>query len=469
MNRGTWALAHPVATCLMFLAGCTLSGGVAGADGPGSPRKFTPVERMSPARLKAAHDDLERLRKTRRALQVLDGLKDYRAILHAHAEDSDHTGGTRAEMLSEAKIAGVDAILLTDHHRPPRDFIDDSWRGLRDGVLFVPGSEAAGFLLYPSRSIMNQMKGPAPALIEATRADGGLIFLSHIEERPNHSMAGLDGMEIYNRHADAKNDTAGLLAIVSKLTDRAALEELKASLASFADELFAAQVEYPTLYLAKWDAETKTRRLTGVAANDCHHNNILIVKMVDEQTVRVGTNVDRDDRMRSISARVRPSIRELTKGHHPGDVLARIDLDPYSRSFRNVSTHIIAPELTEAALRDALRAGHAYVSHDWMCDPSGFRFELVTLSLPDGRPRSYSRRLALFGDEWMLGSRQRLVAQFPVSCHIRLLEGGKIVAQKIGDRLEIDVSRQGVYRVEGWLKCGGEERGWIYSNPIYIR
>ena len=83
-------------------------------------------------------------------------------------------------------------------------------------MLFVPGSEAAGFLLYPSRSIMNHMNDPAAALIEATRADGGLIFLSHIEERPNHSMAGLDGMEIYNRHADAKKDTAGLLAIIAR-------------------------------------------------------------------------------------------------------------------------------------------------------------------------------------------------------------------------------------------------------------
>jgi hypothetical protein len=30
-----------------------------------------------------------------------------------------------------------------------------------------------------------------------------------------------------------------------------------------------------------------------------------------------------------------------------------------------------------------------------------------------------------------------------------------------------DVSDPGVYRVEDWLKCG-EERGWIYSNPIYV-
>ena len=131
-------------------------------------------------------------------------------------------------------------------------------------------------------------------------------------------MDGLDGMEIYNRHADAKKDTAGLLAIMLKLTDPESLGELEENLASFPDELFAAQVEYPADYLAKWDAETKTRRLTGVAANDCHHNYVLLVKMVDDETVKVGTNVDRDDQMRSISARLRPGIRELTKGHQTG-------------------------------------------------------------------------------------------------------------------------------------------------------
>ena len=183
-------------------------------DGQASPRRLTPVERMASDRLKATHEDLEQIRKMRRALAPLPGLLDLRGILHAHAEDSDHTGGTRLEMLAEATKAGVDAILLTDHHRPPRDFIDQSWRGLHDGVLFVPGSEAAGFLLYPIRSIMNHMNDATPALIEATRANGGLIFLSHIEERPNHRMAGLDGMEIYNRHADAKKDAIGLIAIM---------------------------------------------------------------------------------------------------------------------------------------------------------------------------------------------------------------------------------------------------------------
>ncbi len=41
--------------------------------------------------------------RNRQSLPPLPGLHDYRAILHAHAEDSAHTGGTRPEMLADAK------------------------------------------------------------------------------------------------------------------------------------------------------------------------------------------------------------------------------------------------------------------------------------------------------------------------------------------------------------------------------
>jgi len=387
-------------------------------------------------------------------------LNDYRTILHAHAEDSAHTGGTRTEMLADAKRAGVHAILLTDHYRPPQDFVADSWRGLREGVLFLPGSEDRGFLIYPTRSIIGRMKDTTPAFIETVHSDGGLIFLSHIEERPDHSMEGLDGMEISNRHADAKVDRAGIVALLLKLTDPASLRELEESLRLYPDELYAAQGRYPADYLAKWDAETKTRRLTGVAANDCHHNQVLIVKMVDAETVRVGTNVDTDDQMRLISAALRPGIRAMTKRHNPGDVLARLDIDPYHRSFRNMSTHILAGKLNETDVRGALRDGHAYVSHDWMCDPTGSLFELISAA---SGPRN------LMGDEVKLAPGDRLVAQFPVSCHIRLLSGGRLIAEGSADHLEHEINAPGVYRIEGWLEVGGEERPWLYSNPIYVR
>jgi hypothetical protein len=439
------------------------------AAGANPPRALLPIERMAPARLKAAHDDAERIRRSRRQLPPLPGMHDYRAILHAHAEDSAHTGGTRAEMLADAKKVGVHIILLTDHYRPPRDFVNASWRGLHEGVLFIPGSEERGFLLYPAASIMNRMKDPTPAFIDAVRADGGLIFLSHIEERPDHPMAGLTGMEIYNRHADAKKDAAGILAIVLKLTDPDSLRELQASLRLYPDELFAAQVQYPADYLTKWDAETKSRRLTGVAANDCHHNQVMIVRMVDEETVKIGTNVDADDKMRSVSAKLSPGIRALTQGHRPGDILARLDFDPYSRSFQNVSTHVLAPALTEPAIRAALREGHAYVSHDWMCDPTGFRFELIAAGSPGTNSEAPAHSVAMMGDEVQFAPGLKLVAQFPARCRIRLLGAGERVAERFDDHLEYAIPAPGAYRAEGWLELDREERAWLYSNPIYVR
>jgi hypothetical protein len=39
----------------------------------------------------------------------------------------------------------------------------------------------------------------------------------------------------------------------------------------------------------------------------------------------------------------------------------------------------------------------------------------------------------------------------------------------LADGLEHEVTAPGDYRVEGWLGVGGEERPWVYSNPIYVR
>jgi hypothetical protein len=362
-------------------------------------------------------------------------------------------------MLVDAKKAGVQIIMLTDHLRPPRDFMD-SWRGMHDGVLFIPGSEAKGFLVYPFSSIMDKMEAPESELIPAVTANNGLIFLSHIEERKDHPMDGLTGMEIYNRHFDAKKDMAGLIALAMRLLDPKQLEELQNDLARYPDELLAAQVTYEQEYIHKWDAETPKRRLTGVAANDCHHNQVMIVKMVDDETVLIGTNVDQDKDMRKVTAGSKPTIREITKGHKPGDILARVDFDPYYRSFRDSTTHILASELTEAAVRSALQQGHAFVSHDWMCDATGFSVQLKS---------SDHEQEKLMGDEMRFVGGQKLVAHFPTNCHARLFQNGKIAAESDGDTFNYEPESAAVYRLEAWLKIDGEDRPWIYANPVYLR
>ncbi len=420
-------------------------------------RKYSAVERMETVHLKAAHEDAERFEAARRSLPPVAGLHDYKAIIHAHAEDSEHTGGTRPEMLADAKKAGVQVIMLTDHLRPPRDFIKESWRGLHEGVLFVPGSEALGFLVFPVNPMMDRIHQARPQLIASVTESNGLIFLSHCEERLDHPMDGLTGIEIYNRHWDAKKDMASLIVLAFKLLDPVQLAELKENLRLYPDELLAAQVTYLQDYIGKWDKETPKRRLTGVAANDCHHNQVMVVKMQDEDTILIGTSVDKPESMRKMTAASRPAIRELTQGHKPGDILVSVDFDPYYRSYRGVATHILAPELTENAIRAALQQGHAFVSHDWMCDATGFSF---VLSAPEK---------AIMGEETRFAAGQKLLAQFPEACRIRLIQDGKGIADQEGDHLEYAVAGPGVYRVEGWLKLDGEDRPWIYSNPIYVR
>ena len=81
-------------------------------------RKYSSVERMQTAHLQAAHADAVRLQQQRHTLPPLPGLHDYKAILHAHAEDSSHTGGTRPEMHAERRQRAPERKQF--HGWPPR-------------------------------------------------------------------------------------------------------------------------------------------------------------------------------------------------------------------------------------------------------------------------------------------------------------------------------------------------------------
>ena len=433
----------------------------AGLSAEPPPRKYSNLERLSLEHLAAVHADVEKLKQQRIDIPPRPESNDYRCILHAHAEDSDHTGGSLPEMLADAKKAGIHAVLLTDHYRPPTDFIDGRWRGLKEGVLFIPGAEVNGFLAYPTKSILKRMDLKGSDFIDTVTDDEGMIFLSHIEERKGHPVIGLTGLEIFNRHWDAKRDKLSLVALALMLTDPKQLPDLEKALQLYPDEVLAFQCDYPDVYLKKWDEGTKQVRLTGIAANDCHHNQVLIVKMVDAETVLLGTNVDADDKMQKLTATLRPGIKEMTKGRKAGDVLAKLDFDPFYRSFRNSSTHVLASKLEESAIRSALKAGHVFVAHDWMCDATGFRFEAIDAN---------GKLSAKMGDQVKLSDGLKLTARLPLPAYIRLLRQGQEVANSEGKaEFEYAVKESGAYRLEAWLKLDGEQRPWIFANPVYVK
>jgi hypothetical protein len=174
--------------------------------------------------------------------------------------------------------------------------------------------------------------------------------------------------------------------------------------------------------------------------------------------------VDKDSQMRRIPVSLAPGISELVAGKKPGDVIARVDLDPYHRSFAGSSTHIFSKELNDKALREAVKGGRAYVSHDWICKPEGFWVEVK-----DGQ----NKYLGMIGDELKFQSdkSQSIHVRLPApSALVRLICDGQVVGESTNStEAEFKVEKPGVYRVEAFQMLDGEYRGWIYANPIYIR
>jgi acetyl esterase/lipase len=349
----------------------------------------TPLERLEIARLEAVHAQRVEWMQKRIAAPLLGVYQDYRAILHIHAEDADHTKGTRAEVLKAARETDVKVIMFTDHRGPK----PETWRGLRDGVLFIPGAENDHELTYPA-------SGGSPTL----------RFLSHLEERPDMPSDGFQGQEIYNRHTDAVFHKEFHQWMGGAMKDEKEWKKLVAKQKQFPDEVYAAATDALPLFLARFDKETAKRPFTGIAANDAHQNQIFN-----------GTT-----------------------------------FDPYAVAFRFVSTHILARELTELEIRASLAAGHVYVSHDWLCDPTGFSFVA-------------QNNLGVFdmGDQIPLMNNTRLEARFPIEAKIKLIRAGEVMAEVTDSKLTYTIREPGPYRLEAWLTVDGEDRPWIFSNPIY--
>src|SRR4030095_8372132 len=110
--------------------------------------------------------------------------------------------------------------------------------------------------------------------IRLVKENGGDIFLSHVEERPDWDTSELDGIEIYNHHTDIKDETLFNTWLIGSFSNAARLNEIVKALAEFPEEVFAAQQDYLSVIVAKWDKDTLEHRVTGVAANDCHHNQV---------------------------------------------------------------------------------------------------------------------------------------------------------------------------------------------------
>lgn len=139
---------------------------------------------------------------------------------------------------------------------------------------------------------------------------------------------------------------------------------------------------------------------------------------------------------------------------------------PYSYHFRTVNTHLLVENELSGDLNadrkmvyNALRKGHAFIGYDLPHSTRGFRFTA------QGRDGTVS-----MGDDVRMGSGITLQIHLPAKTECRLLCNGEVVRTwKDREICAHTANRAGAYRVECSINFLGKRRGWIFSNPIYVR
>lgn len=410
------------------------------------------LERLTLERLKATHAAVALLQARRQPVQLASGYQDVRAAIHVHSHWSHDSRAPIEEVVAGAKAAGVKVILFTEHPAPHYEYFTQGHRGTNDGVLLIPGAETGGFLAFPQRSIQQEKTATPQEFAVLVRRSDGLVFLSHLEERMDWEIAGLTGTEIYNTHADVKDERRLLAALRSPL----GFVQLAPLFRAYPQEAFAALQDYPADYLRRFDELCQKAHLTGVAANDAHHNTGIVL------TLKEGGRLQIDDllgkKQGELSVTKVPLLLPLVLGKKPGETIFRHDLDPYERSLRHVSTHLLLPTVDEPAVRAGLKAGRAYVAFDWMADPSGFVFQAVS-----------AEGCWPMGSELAFRPGLRLQAEAPLAGSIRLCKDGKVLTEVQERTFAWEVRAPGVYRLEVWLQVADERRPWILANPIFVR
>jgi hypothetical protein len=422
------------------------------------PQRIPTLTRLRTESLAALRRDVENIRSLRRPVPTVKGEpRDITCVFHAHNYLSHDSRGTVEDMAAAAAKVGVQALFLTNHPRQFLDVVTCGERGLVNGVLFVPGSEAQGLQIYPRGHRLPLGNGQTQTLANIA-AEGGLSIAAHPEEPHDWNNPNLHGMEIYNLHADFNDEKELLRALTPKDTaGYARLLELLNGFKDYPHEALAALQDHPGPFLARYDTLSQSRRIIAAAGNDSHQNTGFVVYGAGNGKYRLTDPLG--DEIATLDAAKTPALRLLFGEPAPGRELFRRQLDPYPVSLGFVSTHVLAHNLTENDLRNAAALGRTYIAFDWMVSAAGSRFVLRN-----------GPRTQLLGSRVPFRPAQRLEAHVPVPCRLRLLKDGNIVAENPhGTTLTHNVSGPGVYRWEASLKAGGEWRDWILTGAIVVQ
>lgn len=424
-------------------------------------------------------------------LGTVRGLRVMRSIVHSHSALShdacDGAGFADGVLLDEPCLdhmrsavcsLHIDVLNLTDHathlfevahddafwkragdtelRTPEGDLAAVNW-ACGDGtfVIVTVGTENAlmpiGLARSPTTStdptvIAAAYSADGPDAVRAFHDAGALVMVPHTESRALEYLRtlGMDGMEIYNIHAnmdpDIRVDWLGLGATDYGPT---VLPFLGVTSRLEPDLTFLGFVSENQNDLDKWDALlSEGIEVTGVNGCDAHENTF-------PQLMRDGERVD-----------------------------------SYRRLMRWATLHLRVPEVTLAAQQAAISAGRAYVAFEVFGTPVGFDF-----FAEDGSGATHEMGAHAPAGATLHLVRPTLSDNMPdrelAMLSMRILRstasGAVEVAQGTGETLDFVTSEPGAYRAEvrivpeyarPYLGRSADslvkEYVWIYANPVFV-
>jgi hypothetical protein len=357
--------------------------------------------------------------------------------MHMHTPYSDGEK-YHAAIAEDAIKAGLDFVIVTDHNIWVEE-VDGYYENGDGRVLLFTGEEihnvrrwpqASHFLALGAEKELSTFAQDPQRLINETINAGGFGFLAHPHEKdipivnePNlgwhdWEIEGFTGLEIWNYMSSMKNRLAEALENLrwqNRLTGN-----LTALRIALHPERAITGPEPETLTL--WDnLLAQGKQIVAIGNSDAH-----------------GTPMS-----------MGPIKREIY---------------PYEFLFRAVNTHILTKNPLSGDLEDdkkmilrAIGRGNAWVGYDMAHPTKGFKFS------------AKGKNKGVMGDRIMMDAGATLQVRTPARADIRLIRHGETVSQVENETTLIYLaSEPGAYRVECEIPYKDKNRGWIYSNPIYL-
>jgi hypothetical protein len=345
--------------------------------------------------------------------------------LHMHTTYSDGSG-TYADLARAALKTGVDVLLITDHNI----LLRGSNNYFRDGkkrVLLLSCEEIHDqgrdpqknhLLVFGTDRELSPLAENPQSLIDSVHSEGGICFIAHPVDPAmpafgeadiswvDWGVTGFTGIELWNGFSELKSIAKGKWDAVAY---------------AYFSEFIPHGPLPETLRL--WDKLTiNGQRVVAVGGSDAHAQHM--------------------------------SLGPLHKV-----------IFPYEYHFSTINTHVLTPNpltgelfLDRKMVFDSLAAGHCFIGYDLPAPTRGFHF---TAQSKDN--------IAMMGDEITFSGSVTFQARLPHTSEIRLFRNGKVIKTLHGDTLVHDTAKPGVYRIEAYKRFLGKLRGWIFSNPIYIK